>query len=593
MYSADFSASGFSVVANNALDYAVGSQAAGAGYVGANIQAIGKTLHYDVKELTNTLVEKSNQLMQVNQEGFTKLGSTLGSGFKTLKILSGAQLAVSAAGFALVATQLHGLRGELRGLRADLVAQGEVLIQLQHVANQRLDQIIDVAGQSLETQERMLDALLTSRTVEARQLVRQGWDNLKHGYDDEALRRFEQSLEHDNTIHFAHTLLARIYYKRMDKLRAEDHYVRATKFAEAAGPDALALARIEYASFLESEGRVEDCIDHLRAALEHDDHAGRRFHLAELLVRVARVPPGLIELRRAIEANDKLYVAAMLSHDFVALGPALTQLLVDLDETRRRPGIDHMEALCKSIDCLDAVGRLESPRAGKVQASADAFRQEAVRILRDHLKAAFADLPSTSAQASDLRGRATQEADAAPAKVAEALQRWVAAWEWEIDRFAALSPKVTPAPKARIVGGWSLLILSVLFLGVSVVAFGLFALPAAYLIVSGGQAKRATLAANHAAMTACSNGAAAVATLMSSVTTSAQVRVGQWLERLDDRSFRDLHATLVNRDFSFDPSASASTLKSAPGSLPMAEWQVAANQPFGAVPTLAARSASW
>ena len=71
-------------------------------------------------------------------------------------MISGASLLVQAAGFAVVAKQLHSLRGDIHALHADLVAQGNELIELQSIANQRLDRLVDIASRSLDVQEKIL-----------------------------------------------------------------------------------------------------------------------------------------------------------------------------------------------------------------------------------------------------------------------------------------------------------------------------------------------------------------------------------------------------------------------------------------------------
>lgn len=564
-FSAGFSSSGFSVTADNAIDLIVGTEATGAGYVGANIKAMSHTLHADNQQLMGEIAEKSDEIMAVNQAGFAQVDSTMRRGFSSLKTLSGVQIAVQAAGFAIVATQLHGMRKDLR----HLAAQADQLVRLQRIANQRLDQLVDIAQRSLEVQEKILDALLTSRTVEAQQLLRQGWENLKHGYEGEALARFEQSLQFDNTVFMAHAQLARLYRKRGDKPSAEDHYVRATKFSTSVNAEVHALACLEYATFLEDEGRFSDCIAQLRYVLQHSDKPTWRFHLAELLARTGQAATSLAELRRAIESDDEMFAASMASQDLTrGLGADLVRLLADLDEARRRVGFAHLAATCVDIDRLDAVAALESPVAAGLRRLADGFREDAAATLRAHIGATYAALPGPTSRAYELRGQVAREADVAPQRPAAALLAWVGAWDDAIRRHLSALPSPGAAPWS-----WSGV------LGVLLISCGIIALPiglttwadhgwdpdwlGVYEVnvplaigvgcVIGGilvvrvrlRARRTLVAARLAEQRARDATAAAVAELRPHIVTTAQAVAGRWATAIPHPVFADLGARLA------------------------------------------------
>lgn len=564
-FSAGFSSAGFSVVADNALDYIAGAEAAGAGYVGANIQAMSSTLHQDSQQLMGVVAEKSGEIMAVNQAGFAQVDTTMRRGFSNLKTLSGVQIAIQAAGFAIVAGQLQGVRRDLR----HLAAQGEMLVGLQRIANQRLDQLVDIAQRSVEVQERILDALLTSRTVEAQQLLRQGWDNLKHGYEDEALSRFEQSLHHDNTVYVAHAYLARLYRKRGDRTRAEDHYVRAARFSTGVNTEVHALACLEYATFLENEDRFADCIAQLRYVLQHSDKPTWRFHLAELLARIGVFDEALAELRLAIESDDELFAASMVSQDLAGgLGPRLIHLLADLDELRRSSGFGHIQAVCQDLERIGLIATLESPIAIVQRQIVDDLREQAAAILRDHLGATYAELPSPTRRAYELRGRVAREADAAPHRPAAALQTWVAAWNQSIRRYLAAHPPLGPDPWSAsdvlgvlltvggvitlIIGlhGWSdhgwdpswLVVYEIggpLSVGVVAIAVGIV------LILSRRSAKRAQVAAHVAARRTRQATTDAVADLFSEVMSTARLVAARWAVVAPHPVLIDLDARLA------------------------------------------------
>lgn len=331
MFNGTFSPNGFSVVADNALDYVVGVEAAGAGHVGATVRQLGRTLHTDVDALTRTVAQGSADIVATNRAGFDRIGQSVAGGFSSMKVLSVANLAVSAIGFTVVAKQLHSLGGDVRQLRTDLLRQGEQLIDVQRSANAKLESLVDFADRTLRTQEKILDSLVSSRTVEAQQLIRQGWDNLHHGYEEDAFSRFVKPLEFDNTVYLSHSQLGEMYAKRGDDARAEDHFRRAIAFSANATPELRGYASVQYARFLDERLRLEDAVSRVEAALELFDRNEWRFYRVELLARLDRQDLALDALSDLIKRDSRFFVAAGASGPVAAIGRPLVELLVGLD----------------------------------------------------------------------------------------------------------------------------------------------------------------------------------------------------------------------------------------------------------------------
>ena len=584
-YSASASASGFRVTADNAVDYLAGHAAGGAAHVGAKIQQMQQVLHMDNQKTMTVIAQKSDEIMAVNQAGFTQVDASVRGGFTSLKNLAGVQVAVQAVGFALVAGQLQGVRRDLR----HLAAQGEQLIRLQRIANQQLDQLVNLAQRSLEVHERILDALLTSRTVEAQQLLRQGWENLKHGYEDEALARFEQSLVHDNTVYVVHASLARLYRKRGDKVRAEDHYVRAWKFSSSVNPDVHVLACLEYATFLEDEERVADCIQQLRYALEVTDNPAWRFHLAELLAKTGQPDQSLAELRRAIEGDDELFAASMTSQRLESLGKALIQLLVDLDETRRSSCFGHLEAIAADIERLDAINALHSPGTAELKHQTQALREQAASTFHAFVSATYAELPAPTSRAYEVRGEAARELAAAPSKIAAPLFAWVSSWTRAVRLDASSEAMVSSPATLRTAFGMLCLVLGVPMMllgllmggdeGVGLLVLGGVPTTVGFLMKKAGRSGTQQMQESaNATLSAHAASRAAISMLLADSVYAARGLVASWRASVPAPLFVELDGDL------------ARTPLPPPGPVPpplaavFEEWRRLAATPFGAVP---------
>ncbi|MGD1085767.1 MAG: hypothetical protein ABSA47_13600 [Verrucomicrobiota bacterium] len=431
MLTGAFSETGFEVVADNSLDLLAGTQAAGAGMISANVHRLGTNLHADLGRVQQTIINQASQVSDVNRRGFDNLQSAVKSQTASLttaadhgvnridqtidtdmghvedkitglETISAMSVAVTAAGFAATVAGIVKLRGDVKALHREL-------LEVQRLANSHLESLVDYASRTLTTQERILETLVNSRTAEAQQLIRQGWDNLKGGFDDDAFIRFEKSLEYDNTVYFTHAELARIYEKRGAAEKAEEHHRRAIVFSAAVNEETKGYASVQYAAFLERQQRLDDCVRQARNAVEavHEDgksaipapdgsarnqnnasnkspssSVGWRFYLAEMLVKSGKVESGLEELKTCIQKDVRFFEAAMASASFKTAQPMLSQLLVKLDAEQRAKTISPLnkcEAPLNALDILDS-------------AQAKVMRATAAQLFEDILPSTFANL---------------------------------------------------------------------------------------------------------------------------------------------------------------------------------------------------------
>lgn len=405
MVTGHYSEVGFEVVADNAIDLLAGTQAASAGMISANVRQVGNTLHADFGRVRQTMIDQAAQVSQVNRKGFQDLQQTVRSGADqiaavdqqgfanldekmggvedtvgSVRNISALSVAVQAAGFALTARSINKVRGELQLLREDLSAKATELIEIHRLSKVYMESLVDYAKRTFETQERILETLVNSRTAEAKQLIRQGWDNLKGGFEEDAYVRFVKSLEYDNTVYFTHAELGRFYEKRGDLQKAEEHQRRAIAFAEIDGKSMKSFALVQYAGFLERQNRLPDCLNQLRLVVnsppngstqgsDAKDSAGEeatnwRFYLAEMLVKSGDVPGGLAELKACINSDDRYFEAAMASDQLKAAQPRLTELLVEMDATRRAAAVN---ALAQSERNLKALAELDKAQHSELE----------------------------------------------------------------------------------------------------------------------------------------------------------------------------------------------------------------------------------
>jgi len=388
-----FSASGFQVSASNALDLIAGTQAASAGMVASNIQSMSRTLDLDLRQIGQTVASQGRALGEINQRGFSGLQKTLESGVAGLEVLSGVSIAVQAMGFAVVAKKLGDLQGDVRLLHRDMVRQGEELAGLQRVANAHSESLVDFSARTLLTNERILETLVSSRTTEAQQLIRQAWENLRHGYEDDAFTRLVRSLEYDNTIYFAHAELGKLYEGKGDLEKAEDHLRRATRFGVGVGA-IEGFAHLQYSGFLERRARLDEAVREIDAALAVEERPEWLFASARLLAMRGRSDEACRAIMRAVQAEPALFLAAMGSEEFAPLRPALTRSLMELDQGRRAKALDLIGELVKHVEAIRA---LEVP-----ESQSEVLRASARQLLEAVLTGPFAGLAAVQHQASTL-----------------------------------------------------------------------------------------------------------------------------------------------------------------------------------------------
>jgi len=353
-------------------------------------------------KVQSTIVSESRRVAGVNQEGFDRLNSTvqgeLGSvergvsildsdlegiskDIKGLEALSAASVAIQAAGFALTVGQLTALRGDVRKMHRGFAEQAKQVIEIQKLANSHLERLSDFAERTLATQERILEILVTSRTNEAKQLIHQGWANLKGGFDNDAFSRFIKSLEYDNTVYVTHAELARLCEQQKDDAQAEEHHRRAITFAESAGAEIEGFAHVQYAAFLERHKRFQECISQILVALgclsaasdqpkQCETHARWRFYLAEIFAKSDADENAFEELRRSIELDARFFTAAMASECLQRLQPSLSQFLVQVDAESRASAVETLQEASTAISAIDV---LDAKQAGDLQKTAASY----------------------------------------------------------------------------------------------------------------------------------------------------------------------------------------------------------------------------
>lgn len=385
-----FSAHGFNVTASSAVELIAGTQAAASGMVSSNVQEVGNLLHMDMSSLTRTVTAQGRQLASVNEGGFATVQKTLEGGFGTLETLSGMSIATQAIGFAVVATQLSGIRGELR----DLSGKAAELVSLQRASNQQLESLVDFAQRQFRTQEQILATLISSRTVEAQQLIRQGWDNLQGGYVDEAFERFTRSLDYDNTVYVTHAELASIHEGRGQHEKAEDHFRRAERFVGVMGPPLSAFAAVQFAAFLDRQSRLEEARAMLLKALGAWRTPAWMFYLAELSADLGDEGGAFGALREAICGDAAYFASAMMSDRLSRLQPGLSRLLLAMDLERRTPVFEAIRRGGSALAQAEDLGANSGPLRHALQSMfercclseyrwLDALRVEAERTAND------------------------------------------------------------------------------------------------------------------------------------------------------------------------------------------------------------------
>ena len=461
-----FSENGFRVVADNALDLLTATHAAGAGMISANVQKLGHTLHADLASVQSTILSESRRVSSVNQEGFARLNDTIQSGLgeveqgvarvdsdlqgishdiKGIEALSAVSVAVQAAGIALTVGQLIALRGDVRKMHGELAEQGKQLIELQKLATSHLERLSAFAERTLATQEQILETLITSRTSEAKQLIRQGWDNLKGGFDDDAYCRFLKSLEYDNTVYVTHAELARLCEQRKEDAQAEEHHRRAVTFSESAGGEIKGFAHIQSAAFLERHDRLQECISHIRAALDClatvpdqskavETQSRWRFYLAEISAKSGEAENAFQALKRSIELDARFFTAAMASESLQHLQPDLSRFLVQTDAYSRNSALETLQEASTFLSLIQVM----EPKKG------EDLQKNAASCLERMLVATFEQLGAAHREAHQVRATA----EALPDQISTEMVQQVES------QFREVEAKIKDEPVQKGLFGW-------------------------------------------------------------------------------------------------------------------------------------------
>jgi tetratricopeptide (TPR) repeat protein len=450
-------------VAHHALDLIGTAQASSGWTASLNIQHLGHRLRTDLAGLNQRLLAQTERIVGGKHIALDRLFDTMGKGFSTSEAVSGASLAVHAVGFARVERLLHGVGDDAEAMDDDIADQRQQLISIQEVAQARSENLVQFASRTLQTQERILETLASSRTVEAQQLIRQGWENLLNGFEDDAFSRFVTSLEYDNTVYLAHAVLAHLYEGRSDIAAAEEHHKRASCFAGARGARVAAYGHIQYASFLDRTFCPARALAEVRAALLIDgiDKLTRGswcLYEAELLARLGDTPGAVASARRAIAEDDALFLAVMASEHLERAQPALSKMLVAIDQARRTRVFVQLEDAARQLERL---AKLTSPDI------AQPLRTQAVALLEKTLLAHFHKLPRLVEDASWLAGtsRRTLQSALDTAREAVRVRRDDVA---ALARTAPTAPPTTGIEALAVIGGLGAFMTGI-FLGVIVV----------------------------------------------------------------------------------------------------------------------------
>jgi len=475
-----YGSDGFRVVADNALELIVGTEAAGAGHVSANVQKMARTLDTGLSRVGQRIDEAS----AANLEGLQDLIDLGGSGLAGLHWLGGASLLVQAVGFATVASKLDGVRGEVAGLREDLQRQGEQLLAAQEQSNRHLASLEDFASRSLETTEAILRVLASSRRVEAQQLIEQGWTNLVAGYRSEAQERFEASLEYDNTVYLAHAALGDLRLTAGDQPEAEAHLNKAVDFSAAVGGEAVTFSRLRLATFLLERGRTGEVMSQLVQLQSADPSGAVLVRIAELAAEAGARPFALSAVRRAIESDPSTFVQVMGSKELASLGADLVALLTSLDAERRTPVLAGLEAAMVSVECLVAWSTACEEFGSRAASGLARLRESGAALLERALVEPYAALDALKVEVTEYAAAASGEVERLSDQFGDDVFDWfrdwvssyeVVAWPWTARRSPLASGLIVGAiclALAVLVGFLSLVAGGVLLAAGAAVSIG-------------------------------------------------------------------------------------------------------------------------
>jgi hypothetical protein len=403
MLTGQFSPAGFRVVADNALELLVGTQAASTGYLGANIQRAAAGLHVDLRAIAQRVSSEGAALRAINTTGFDNVERAISTNLENVEMFSAVSLVVNAAGFASVASEVRRVGSEIDKLRTDVNQVATKLLEAQRLTAEVLVDVRRVMDTVAETGEKILDTLLRSRTVEAQQLVRQGCDNLRAGYPVEASERFTRSLEYDNTVYLAHACLAQLSLEEGNVAQALERCTRAVRFAAKDGPNIEAIAHCHLSNALEQGRRYAEAETALKDAIKLVSRIEWQFHRAELLVECGSQEAALEVLRGVIRSDARFFVVAMGSSVFSLMGSSFVSFLHQLDVERRVAAVRPLILTETILRAIEDLVTPTLPAFSRLSKTASGLRKRAKTQFEKLLSCSFADLGDIQLSSVKLR----------------------------------------------------------------------------------------------------------------------------------------------------------------------------------------------
>jgi tetratricopeptide (TPR) repeat protein len=388
MLHGQFSPHGFQVTANSALELVVGTQVASAGFVDASVNQglsrLGSQLRGQLGMLDARIAAEGSALQAVNADGFAQLNESLHDGVTDL-----GQVALISA--ALQAASLHAATKQLRsvekGVRRVEVAVDQ-LREAQQLTTRVLADVRSLVERTVQTGERMLDAMLNSRAVEARQLFKQALDNLNAGYPEQAIERLTRSLDYDNTLFATHGYLTQLYAARNDLPKAINHAERAARFAQSESGEVAAFAAMQHAGLLRLVGQYPRALAESARAIGLRTSTDAEFLHVELLAengKPAEASQALEALlRRTWDSGDecgKVYVAALASPALSAIAPAHVRILANFDANQRATCLALLDQAQQWLDLTEKNTFGPHERDGSRTVGRDAVEQLRQQVL--------------------------------------------------------------------------------------------------------------------------------------------------------------------------------------------------------------------
>ncbi|HOX46050.1 MAG TPA: hypothetical protein PK668_20780 [Myxococcota bacterium] len=399
----------------------------------ASARALAGELDLDLSAVAGQLAVRLERIPPEYGQALARLGPPGGLDLDDLRVVSALVLALQSAEAAQAASLLQGAGGEPSALPADLDRYGPPLAWLADM-DEHLDRSIEecvawmTRGSSLP-----VSGQLPSLRAEALQLVKQGLENLRSGFEEDAFARFERALERDNTCYLAHAELARMCAARRDDGRAEEHHLRAVSYARASGALEAGLG-LRFSRFLERRGRVAEAAAQIENALQQkgliDDWEARwRFHLAELLADPS--PARALDILGGMLQGDGVSsVPVMGSVALHALQPGITRLLVGLAVGRRREGLAALATAAGWRRALATLSESQPPRV------APGLALDGVLVMLQPLEELPSSITDLESAGDELRDQAESSLRARVAGIAcriegiasQARRDWRAMW---------------------------------------------------------------------------------------------------------------------------------------------------------------------